>query len=159
MTNKLKDKSVHIRQKVDKVRVFFEGSGLTPMQGRAFAYLLLAEPPYKDFYAIQDCLNVSKSAVSAALNYLIDRGLVDYIRFNGDRKRYFRVNHKVWLEDYKNQIRQTGNFRDLLEEVLAERHDSRHLDFNDQLKEMLSFQTHMSKGIEQLIQGWDESKN
>lgn len=159
MTNKLKNEGIRIRKKVDKMGIFFEKTGLTPMDGRVFAYLLLAEPPYKDFYDIQDHLKSSKSAVSNALNHLMDIGIVDYIKFSGDRKRYFRVNHKMWLEDYKTRIRQIGIFRDMIEEVLEERHDSRHLDFNDQLREMLSFQTHISEGVEQLIQSWEEAKN
>lgn len=156
MVNEVQQDNTRIQQKVEEMGIFFEKQGLTPMHGRVFAYLLLAEPPQKDFYEIQEFLKASKSAISNALKYLMNEGMVDYITFSGDRRRYFRVNHKTWLEMYKERIRGLSTFRNLLEDVLQERSSSRHLDFNDQLKEMLDFQTHIADGIEKLIDDWDK---
>jgi len=47
---------------VEKMGVHFEQSGFSPMTGRVFAYLLLAEPAQKDFNEIPNFLDVSKSA-------------------------------------------------------------------------------------------------
>ena len=148
-----------IQQKVEEMGIIFEKSGLTPMHGRVFAYLLLAEPPQKDFYEIQEFLKASKSAISNALKYLRDNGMVDYITFSGDRRRYFRINHDTWLESYQASIRQIGTFRNLLQTVLEERKDSRHLDFNDKLKAMLDFQTHLTEGIDRLIEEWEAKQD
>lgn len=158
MIDEVKNNETRIQQKVEEMGIFFEKQGLTPMHGRVFAYLLLAEPPQKDFYEIQEFLKASKSAISNALKYLMNEGMVDYITFSGDRRRYFRVNHKTWLEMYKARIRGLSTFRNLLDEVLNERNDSRHLDFNDKLKAMLDFQTHIANGIEYLITEWEKQK-
>ncbi|MBL7776380.1 MAG: hypothetical protein JNK89_10290 [Saprospiraceae bacterium] len=61
------DKTERVREKVERMGVFFERSGFAPMTGRVFAYLLVCDPPHKDFFAIQEFLQASKSAVSNAL--------------------------------------------------------------------------------------------
>lgn len=148
-----------VQMKVEEMGIVFEKAGLTPMHGRVFAFLLLAEPPYKDFYEIQEFLKASKSAISNALKYLMDQGMVDYITFSGDRRRYFRVNHKTWLERYKDSMRSIATFRNLIEEVLQVRQNSKHLDFNEKLESMLDFQTHIANGLEDLIASWEEKQD
>lgn len=153
-----KQSDTKVQKKVEEMGIVFEKAGLTPMHGRVFAYLLLAEPPYKDFYEIQEFLKASKSAISNALKYLMDQGMIDYITFSGDRRRYFRVNHKTWLERYKDSIRSIATFRNLIEEVLQVRENSKHLDFNEQLQNMLDFQTHIANGLEELIRSWEDKQ-
>lgn len=149
------EKQEKIKEKVEEMGVFFEKAGYSPMMGRVFALLLLSEPPYQDFYQIQEFLSASKSAISNALNVLMKNGTVDYITFSGDRKRYFRVNIDQWLQDSKERIKQVNSINTLLKGVLNERADSRHLAFNAGLQTMIDFHSHLATGLEKIVQEWD----
>ena len=146
----------HAQARVEAMGVFFEKLGYSPINGRVFALLLLAEPPYKDFYEIREFLAASKSSISNALNQLMQEGNVDYLTFSGDRRRYFRINTDNWLNHLKRQTQQMGQMRGILEQVLAERADTEYIEFNDGLQEIIDFQNFIAQGIELMIRKWEE---
>lgn len=143
------------QQQVEKMGIFFEKLGYSPMAGRVFALLLIAEPPYMDFYAIQDFMKASKSSISNALKILSQSGIVDYITFSGDRKRYFRVNTKNWFEILKEREQKGTEWIGMLDEVMEIRADSKDLAFNENLQKIIDFQIYMTKGMQELIEKWE----
>ncbi len=152
------DKTDRIKRKVEEMGVFFEQAGHSPMNGRVFAYLLLSEPPYRDFYEIQEFLGASKSAISNALNGLMDKGAVNYMTFSGDRRRYFKVNTEGWLNITKEQVKQVTHLKKLIEAVLEERSGSKHLDFNEGLQEIIDFYTFLGAEMEQAVAKWEAQR-
>jgi DNA-binding transcriptional regulator GbsR (MarR family) len=144
-----------IQEQVEEMGVYFEKTGLTPIHGRVWAYLLLADPPYKDFYEIQEFLQASKSAISNALKHLENQGVIDYVTFSGDRRRYFRINVDGWMANYKSKVRQITDLNELVKKVLETRAGSDHQDFNRKLEKMVNFQTYLAAGIEDLIETWE----
>src|SRR6188768_26433 len=92
MTSSTINKSAsRLSDKVEKIGIMIEQMGHAPVPGRILAYLMLSEPPYRDFYEIQEFLKASKSSISTALNQLMQAGVVNYITFSGDRRRYFQI--------------------------------------------------------------------
>lgn len=156
MTKETKLSIAEKEQQVEKMGVFFENLGYSPMASRVFALLLVAEPPYMDFYAIQNFMKASKSSISNALKILSNSGIVDYITFSGDRKRYFRVNTKKWFEIIKDREQQGKAMNDMLGEVLDMRKDTKHLAFNEDLKKIMEFQIYLNEGLNNLIRQWEE---
>lgn len=152
------NKTDRIKRKVEEMGVFFEQAGHSPMNGRVFAYLLLSEPPHRDFYEIQEFLGASKSAISNALNSLMDKGIVNYMTFSGDRKRYFKVNAKGWLNMTKVQVKQVTQLKKLIQAVLEERAETKHLDFNEGLEEIIDFYTFLGAEMEQALVKWEEQR-
>lgn len=142
---------------VEQMGVFFEQRGLTPIHGRVFAYLLLAEPPHKDFYEIQAFLKASKSAISNALKFLINQKLVKYTTFSGDRRRYFQVDMDGWLFHTKNKIRQAATLNELVSNVLETRSDQKYQAFNQELKRMNDFNVQLTVVLDQFIEKWNQS--
>jgi len=118
----------------------------------------LAEPPQKDFYEIQEFLKASKSAISNALKFLQNRGMVEYLTVSGDRRRYFKVDTKGWLNTTRTDIASTAHFKTMIENVLAQRADSKHLDFNEQLEEMVEFYEALDKNLIAFMKKWDARK-
>lgn len=143
-------------QKVEEMGIFFEKSGLAPMHGRVFAYLLLAEPPHKDFYEIQEFLKASKSAISNALKFLMEKNMVKYLTFSGDRRRYFQVDTYGWLKHNKMQILQATAIKKWIQEILELRADSKHLDFNENLEMIVAFYAELSDVLDEFVQKWSE---
>jgi DNA-binding transcriptional regulator GbsR (MarR family) len=147
-----------LEEKVEKMGVMLEQMGYAPVPGRIVIYLLLSEPPYRDFYQIREFLKASKSTVSNTLNLLIQQGVVNYITFSGNRKRYFQIDTNGLLKIIKEQHRQGALFNDMMKETLQERKGSEFKEFNQGLKEVVDFSAYLHRGIEQLIAEWDKGR-
>ena len=141
-------------QLVEQMGIVFEKSGLAPMQGRVFAYLLIAEPSQKDFYEIQEFLKASKSAISNALNHLMRDKMVTYITFSGDRKRYFKVDMDGWMDSIQGQIKDLAYFNVLISNVIEIR-SSKDEDFNKKLKKMSAFYLDLDKVLNSFVDKWN----
>jgi len=140
-----KSKNINkLKEKVENLGVVIEKFGRTPIEGRVFAYLLLANPPYRSFDDIVEFLNAGKSSISNALNMFQREGTILYRTFSGDRKRYFMIDTKGW---HKNH---------LLEDVLKFRKGTDEQKFNDDLRELLDFQTYISDEIAKAIIRWNK---
>jgi len=80
---------------------------------------------------------------------------VDYITFSGDRRRYFRINTAGWLNNLKNKLRRVAVLGDLLGDVLQERSNSDCPMFSHELNKIVVFQNYLARGIDQLIDDWE----
>ncbi len=150
-------KMQEIKKLVEEVGVVMEQRGMSPMPGRVLAYLLLSEPPYRSFYEIQEFLSASKSAISNALQKLMDTGIVGYITFSGDRKRYFRINLGNWLTMAKKDLFKIKEVETFLEKVLELRSDSKYLDFNNDIERLLAFHHFLGEKLPDLIKEFEET--
>src|SRR5207249_6906768 len=121
------------------------------------SYLLISEPPYRDFYEIQEFLKASKSTISTTLNQLMQKGVISYITFSGDRKRYFQINTKGLLNTIKQQYKQGQLLNDMVSETLQHRKNSEFQRFNRELKEVVDFNSYILNGIEKLIADWEKA--
>jgi len=140
---------------IEKIGVHSEKAGLTPAVGRIFAYLMIADPPEKSFEGIYQYLQMSKSAVSNGLNALLQHGLIDYITHTGDRKRYFHINTKGWMEQTKKQIEGQEQLQPLIKEVLKSR-TNKYPEFNKSLEEIIAFHDFMREEIKIAIKKWEK---
>lgn len=143
---------------VEQMGIFFEQGGLTPIHGRVFAYLLLAEPAYKDFYEIQAFLKASKSAISNAIKFLMSKNMIKYITFSGDRRRYFQVDIDGWLIQSKQKVKEVNTMNQLLKNVLDSRTNSEDLAFNAELQHMLDFHSQLTDTLNQFLKNWERNK-
>lgn len=154
-----------IAEVVERMGDYFEASGRTPMRGRVFGYLLVAEPKRRDFDSIREALQASKSAVSLALTGLTDQGLVKARRKPGKRKRYFDVDVEGWLERSKKEIRSAAAFNDILRECQAIRREragkkeaDEPLEFGTELQTMINFHEGFLRQVEAFITTWESSR-
>ena len=155
---KSSDTQRNLAEMVERMGVLFEQSGYTPMHGRVFAYLLLAEPPHQDFFTIQEFLKASKSAISNALKFLTKEGVVEYITFSGDRKRYFKVDVRGWLENTKERMRQATDLKILIADVLEVRKDTKYLAFNEELQDIINFHSELAEVLKDMAARWDKQQ-
>lgn len=145
-----------LKKEVESLGVFYEKSGMTPMQARVFALLLLSDPPHLDFFAIRDFMGASKSAVSNAVNRLMDINRVDYLTFPGDRKRYFKVNPEKWLQQMKLEISSVGPILITLNKVISKRADMDTPEFNRELRRVHQFFAYMAVEFPKMLRRWEE---
>jgi DNA-binding transcriptional regulator GbsR (MarR family) len=155
-TETIRKKDNALAKIVETMGVLIEQRGYAAVPGRILSYLLISEPPYRDFYEIQEFMKASKSTISTNLSQLMERGVVNYITFSGDRKRYFQANTKGLLSNIKNRYKEGEFFNEMLGETLQHRKNSEFQHFNRELKEIIHFNTYMLKGVEKLIEDWEK---
>lgn len=68
-----------------------EKEGYQPVAARIMGLLMVMDKEEFTFEEIVDEMRISKSSVSTALKNLEIRGMIEYVTYPGDRKRYFRA--------------------------------------------------------------------
>ncbi len=96
------------KELVEKIGIYFE-EGMQPAPARILALLIVADQDSFSFNDIKEILNLSKSATSNGINFLLNLKKIEYYTKSGDRKRYFR-----WDPD--NII---NHFREGISKILA----------------------------------------
>lgn len=142
---------------IERIGVTLEKSQFPPLAARVMALLLVAEPPYCTFDEILENLQSSKSSVSTSLNLLLREGIVDYITFPGDRKRYFQVNSRTWLQMIKRKVDQIAPFRGILSELTQTR-SGQYPEFNQMLEDMNQFHAEMEEALKAVVDRWVKKK-
>lgn len=144
-----------VEQKVEDLGVIMEQFSFTPIEGRVFAYLLVANPPYQSFDEIMEFLKASKGSTSNALNRFMHEGTITYRTFSGDRKRYFMIDLDPWKKHLENTAMTLTSFSKILEETLEIRNKDEHIEFVNKLQDLLAFQIYLSDQIEIAITRWN----
>ena len=142
---------------IEQLGVFYEHEGFHPAGARILALLLIADRNELTFDEIKDALNISKSATSTAINLLINTNRVEYFTNPGERKRYFRATIVNWKKHMKEKLEGIIQMSSLMEEIIKQR-PSTTPDFNNSMKEILSFMTFFHTEIPLLIERWKETK-
>jgi len=145
-----------LKEKVEEVGIFFESTGLTPMEARVFSLLLLSDPPQLDFFAIQEFLEASKSTISNALKRLMNEGRVNYMTKPGDRKRYFKVSPDKWLEQIKVQFAAVEPFVATMRMIGEERKGMNSAELNAKLNTIQDFFEFLGEEFPKMMAKWDE---
>ncbi|GAA0894524.1 hypothetical protein GCM10009122_42050 [Fulvivirga kasyanovii] len=110
-------------QFIEEAGVLVEKKGFSPVVARILSLLLVSDPEEMNFYEIEEALQASKSAVSNGLNYLLDKNYIEAHTNTGDRKRYFRLNFKAWVEVLKSISEEYRGYREILDKALVLRPD------------------------------------
>ncbi|MEQ9442885.1 MAG: MarR family transcriptional regulator [Cyclobacteriaceae bacterium] len=145
------------QRQVERIGVVFEKAGISPVGGRIIGLLMMAEPPYLTFDDLVERTQASRSSVSTTLKFLQAEGLVDYITFSGDRKRYFQLFASTWLEIFKDRISSLTDFQQVLEETVALR-SSQYPEFNQTLKEVSSLYGDLEEKIKKTLEDWEKKR-
>ena len=67
-----------------------EREGFQPVSARILGLLMVMDKEEYTFEEIVEEMQISKSSASTALKNLEIRGIIEYVTYSGDRKRYFR---------------------------------------------------------------------
>ena len=142
---------------VEKMGVFQERTGKSPVEARIISILLVADQPELTFDDIREQLNISKSATSNALNMLLKTDKIEYITHIGDRKRYFRSKLQSWEKMAEDNLQAAAATNSLLKEILKQR-TTKTTEFNKNLKEVTDFMDYFQKEMLNAFKKWKEKK-
>jgi DNA-binding transcriptional regulator GbsR (MarR family) len=142
---------------VEKMGVFQERFGKSPVESRVAALLLVADQSEMTFDEIRVELNVSKSAASNALSMLLKTNKVEYITRQGDRKRYFRSNLHSWEHFADENLQALAVMREILKEILDQRTPDT-IEFNNTLSDVIGFMEFAQVEMLNIFKKWKERK-
>ncbi len=141
------------KELIEKVGVIMEKDGLTPAQARVVGLLMVCDAAELTFEEIHATTQLSKSAVSNALNSLALIGKVEYQTKPGDRKRYFFVNPLRFERDM-DLIVQSIALRGRLFKEIADLRSKANPRYNADLKRLIDFMEFLPKEINEVFQKW-----
>jgi DNA-binding transcriptional regulator GbsR (MarR family) len=78
-------------------------AGIPPMPARVFVALLVSDARRLTAAELSAVLQISPAAVSGAVRYLIQLGLVHKERVPGSRRDYYRMPDDVWSDMFRMQ--------------------------------------------------------
>jgi len=78
------------RELIERIERNNERDGFQPVTARILGLLKVMDKEEYTFDEIVDEMQISKSSASNALRNLELRGVIEYVTYPGDRKRYFR---------------------------------------------------------------------
>ncbi|WP_245189402.1 GbsR/MarR family transcriptional regulator [Lunatimonas salinarum] len=145
------------KELIEKIGVFHEQRGMQPLMGRILGLLMVLDEAEATFEEIVDYLNVSKSAVSNALNFMQIQNKVKYKTKPGERKRYFYLKADDWENDMQTQIEDITQATHFLQEVIDVREQA-NPSFTNHLQEVCSFLEYVKTKIPSLFEGFRKQK-
>jgi DNA-binding transcriptional regulator GbsR (MarR family) len=104
---------------VERFALLLAEAGLQRMPARVFGALLVTEDGKLTAGEIADILRVSPAAVSGAVRYLLQVGLIVKRRDPGERRDHYEVTDDMWYEVYANRDQQFVAWADVMKEGVA----------------------------------------
>ena len=142
---------------IEELGVFHEQNGVQPAAARILSLLLVSDKTELTFEEIYETLNLSKSATSNALNFLINTEKLEYITHPGERRRYFRIKIRSLKEGIQKSLEGINALNILLKKVVNLRTESTS-EFNSSLEEVTQFLDFMHVELPRLFQKWEAQK-
>ncbi len=141
------------KELVESFGVIQEQMGLSPASARVNALLTIVDSSELSFDQIKEALNLSKSATSNAINYLLSLDRIGYKTKPGERKRYFYSKLDQWKVSFRKDFLGLYNYTAMIDEIIKNRSDENQ-DFNEQLKELNEFMNYFISESINLIDKW-----
>jgi DNA-binding transcriptional regulator GbsR (MarR family) len=104
---------------VERFALLLSDAGLGRMPSRVFAALLVTEEGKLTAGEIADTLRVSPAAVSGAVRYLLQVGLIVKRRDPGERRDHYEVTDDMWYETYAHREKQMDEWAQAMAEGAA----------------------------------------
>lgn len=116
MTDGAEQTADELARFVERFALLLVESGIPRMPARVFGALLVAEDGKLTAGALGETLQVSPAAISGAVRYLGQVGLVVRARDPGERRDHYEVSDDLWYEAYANRDKLLEQWATLLGE-------------------------------------------
>jgi DNA-binding transcriptional regulator GbsR (MarR family) len=104
---------------VERFALLLADAGLGRMPSRVFGALLVTEDGKLTAGALAERLQVSPAAISGAVRYLVQVGLIVRRRDPGERRDHYEVTDDLWYEAYANRDTQMKAWAEVMAEGVA----------------------------------------
>lgn len=105
---------------VERFALVMRESGMPPMPARVFAYVLATDPDRHTAAELAEGLRASPAAISGAVRYLVQLGLLARDRKPGTHGGlYYLPNDDIWYHMYRTQLDRLRRYQEVAEEGVA----------------------------------------
>ncbi len=141
---------------IEKIGIYFE-QGMQPAAARILALLIVSDNDAFCFDEIRATLNLSKSATSNGINFLLSVNKIEYFTKSGERKRYFRWSPSNTLNHFKEGIEKVLGLSTLFEETLKlkQNKDTYNTMMLEELTDLMNF---LRKEMPIVYKQWEKSR-
>jgi DNA-binding transcriptional regulator GbsR (MarR family) len=141
---------------IDRMGIAAESDGLSPIAGRLFALLLLADEP-RSLDDLADGLGVSKASVSTDARRLLERGIVERVAVAGDRRDFYQLTPDFFVQIVQSRVDRWRRMQSLTADLRAA---SKKLPrrVRDNLETIDEVQSFIFDRFEQVLEEWKKSQ-
>jgi len=112
-------KSAAIDEFVERLAVAMEADGLPRIAGRTFALLLLSEDAIS-LDAIAEAIGASKASASVNTRLLEQRGLIERVSLQGDRRDYYRSVSNLFVRTMEQRLSKWQRFHEIMNDGIEQ---------------------------------------
>jgi DNA-binding transcriptional regulator GbsR (MarR family) len=149
----MSENSIQLRKEqvalIEELAHLHERVGMQPALGKIMALFTVSDELELTFDQVKETLDLSKSAVSQALNQLLAAKKIGYKTKIGDRRRYFFIRfidcENLMAEKFEELHAMVEMYKKVIDARTPETKE-----FNQQLKKMVSFLSFVNDEIEEL---------
>jgi len=145
------------RRFVEDFALLLERSGVTPLAGRIWGWLLVCDPPHQSAAQLAEALGASLGGISTMTRLLVEFGIVERIGVPGERSRYYRVRPGGFSGLLTAKMQMTTEFRALAERGLAMMADEP-AEALERLEECRDFYAFFEQEFPALIARWESER-
>lgn len=91
---------VEVRHFIERLTMVLVGLGMPPMPSRVWVASMLADGDTVTSGEIGERLGVSPAAISGAVKYLLQVGLLERVAVPGSRRQHFRADANQWADTF-----------------------------------------------------------
>ena len=141
---------------IEEIGIYFEQS-MQPAAARILALLIVSDQDAYSFDEICSTLNLSKSATSNGINFLLSVKRIEYFTRSGERKRYFKWSPVNTLNHFKEGIEKVLGLSKLFEKAIQQKKET---DSTKTIKliELTDFMNFLHEELPIVFQKWENSK-
>lgn len=134
---------------VEKLSLLYEEQGHPRISGQILGWLHVCEPPEQSFSDLVENLQVSKASISNMTRLLIQGGLIERVRKQGERQIHFRLVDNIWCNFMEKRLEFLFSMRKLSALYIDEGGENEDL---QRVREMHEFYKFASGTIPKLIE-------
>lgn len=91
---------------VEEMTLKMEETGLPRIACQILSWLMICNPIHQSFSDLIDNLKISKASISNMTRLLIQMGLIEKVRIQGERQIHFQIKKNAWVDLLEIQTRQ-----------------------------------------------------
>ena len=152
--NEMNDDAV--RRFVERFALMLTEAGMARMPARVFACVLMEDSGRLTAAELAERLDVSPAAISGAVRYLTQAGVLVRAREPGERRDHYAVHEHVWPEMFITRMAMVRRWEQAMAEAVellgTERPAGRRL---DETREFFAF---MQAELPGMLQRWEERR-
>lgn len=136
---------------VEDFSLKIEEFGYPRIYGQILGWLLICDPPHQSFSDLTKNLGISKASVSNTTRILLEQGLIEKVRLEGERQIYFKLKKGSLTDFMEKQLQLTLDLESITAKGLELAKKENNIDI-DRLKQANDFHQFLVEHNSNLIE-------